>query len=580
MSRSVARPVVFGKDFPQPDVPPRLCREIQRCQDALWAWINALVVTLFHANTPDHDLMRINQSFDFAPLVAQCADYYHASGPGTQPTYTVEQLLRAEVVRSYHQSCGDETLATILATSVLERSFVGLPLPGPTPSAATLQRFHEWLSTYHPNLLFDAVLQFLDDEDPEDPATAVHIVDTFGMHTPATPHEPAVVLMRLSAQLMGLWDTHAPVGLHEVLSPFTSELAWWKTAREARSKEKAMRQLGYVVHEAQALLDTIQPHIPHLSAEVGAEAEHLCTLIRKVIADEVTIADDGTVTRRKQKGTFRLSSAVDVDATFRKHGKDPAIFGYNAGILCSSTRIYSASVLTGSARDEDILAPLLTQMEAANRPFPRYVVGDMAFGVGGCRAEAHQLSHGQSEVVAKVAPVGGKDVERLGPEAFTPVWGEDGQVESCRCPNGQTSTRRNENGGRDGVRFRFTAKQCGKCPLWEDCRGKEAKEGAHRDVYISAHYELMQAAKQFNATPEGQRLLGQRWQVEPMVAFLVRYNGCRRARRVGKAAAEFQLKQGSAMRNLQLWIARCRKREAATKQAQKVQRVPIRALAA
>ncbi len=60
----------------------------------------------------------------------------------------------------------------------------------------------------------------------------------------------------------------------------------------------------------------------------------------------------------------------------------------------------------------------------------------------------------------------------------------------------------------------------------------------------------------FNATAEGKGLLRCRWQVEPTIAWLVRYNGCRHARRVGQAAAQCQLFQACAVRNLQLWLGR------------------------
>jgi hypothetical protein len=51
-------------------------------------------------------------------------------------------------------------------------------------------------------------------------------------------------------------------------------------------------------------------------------------------------------------------------------------------------------------------------------------------------------------------------------------------------------------------------------------------------------------------------LLSQRWRVEPTIAWLTRYQGCRRARRVGQVAAQCQLFQACAVRNLLLWLSR------------------------
>jgi len=50
------------------------------------------------------------------------------------------------------------------------------------------------------------------------------------------------------------------------------------------------------------------------------------------------------------------------------------------------------------------------------------------------------------------------------------------------------------------------------------------------------------------------------------VAWLVRYNGCREARRVGRAAAQCQLFQACAVRNLQLWLGRLERKQAAQPQ--------------
>ena len=78
----------------------------------------------------------------------------------------------------------------------------------------------------------------------------------------------------------------------------------------------------------------------------------------------------------------------------------------------------------------------------------------------------------------------------------------------------------------------------------------------------SEHHVYLRQAAAFNQTLEGQALLSQRWQVEPTIAWLVRYQGCRRARRVGLQAAQCQLFQACALRNLLLWIGRLKRRQA------------------
>jgi hypothetical protein len=78
-------------------------------------------------------------------------------------------------------------------------------------------------------------------------------------------------------------------------------------------------------------------------------------------------------------------------------------------------------------------------------------------------------------------------------------------------------------------------------------------------VFISDDHVVPREADAFNHTPEGRALLGGRWQVEPVIAWLVRYQGYRRARRVGQAAAQCQLDQAAAVRNLLTWLSRFRR---------------------
>jgi len=80
----------------------------------------------------------------------------------------------------------------------------------------------------------------------------------------------------------------------------------------------------------------------------------------------------------------------------------------------------------------------------------------------------------------------------------------------------------------------------------------------HRTVFVSDYHAYLRQAAAFNQSEEGQALLSQRWRVEPTIAWLTRYQGCRRARRVGQVAAQCQLFQACAVRNLLLWLSRVR----------------------
>jgi hypothetical protein len=100
---------------------------------------------------------------------------------------------------------------------------------------------------------------------------------------------------------------------------------------------------------------------------------------------------------------------------------------------------------------------------------------------------------------------------------------------------------------------------CRGCESWADCRDPKANPTGHRSVFISDYHPFLRDAATFNESPLGRALLGGRWRVEPVVAWLVQWQGCRRARRIGTAAAQCQLYQACAMRNLLMWLSRVRR---------------------
>jgi DDE family transposase len=180
---------------------------------------------------------------------------------------------------------------------------------------------------------------------------------------------------------------------------------------------------------------------------------------------------------------------------------------------------------------------------------------DAAGGWGKPRAQIEVRSDGQTRMVAPIPPSGASDPNRFTVADFQ----VDPQRTRCPGPAGQVRTKAYRHGDGDGVRFRFLASQCRGCRQWGQCRDPQAKETGHRSVFMSDYHGYLREALAVNQTPTGRALLHGRGQVEPTIAWLVRYQGCRRARRVGPAAAQFQLDQACAMGNLLMWLSRVRR---------------------
>lgn len=127
---------------------------------------------------------------------------------------------------------------------------------------------------------------------------------------------------------------------------------------------------------------------------------------------------------------------------------------------------------------------------------------------------------------AHIPSAGGADPNRCGPADFV----VDGERTRCTCPKGLTSTKASASLDGDGVHFRCLASQCHGCPLGNDCRGVDGNPKGHRTVFVSDYHAYLRRAAAFNQSAEGQTLLSQRWRGEPTIAWLTRYQGCRRAR--------------------------------------------------
>lgn len=541
-----------------PDVPLYVQYLIGCFLTPILAWLTTLVYRQVLSRCADHPLLQIAQHYDPTAVVAACASYQHCSGPGAPPTFSVDQLVRAELVRAWADSCSDPELEWLLASNLVVRWFVGLPLLGSTPDHSTLNRFHAWMAATAPSALFADGVRFLDRVDPEDAATTPQIVDTFAMASPAAPTVSVIHLLgHLLVRLLAAWPASIPMpAVLLVLDlPLLRHPPRWHTADERQ------QHLQRVVSTAQQVLTAATPTLTTCSDSERATLDVLVQTIRKVIADETVTDATGRITERPadDKGTYRCQSALDLQATFRKHEGNPAVFGVNAVISTTTTRIRACVALTGSTPDCETPPAVVRQLQAAEVPLPPYLIMDQAGGRGPTRAKVDVLSEGQTQMVALIPPSGGSDPRRFNVADFR----FNRTQTSCTCPQGVVSTRVYAHGSNEGVFFRFLARQCRDCPFWDRCRDPDANPKGHRTVFISSYHAYLREGETFNHSMLGQQLLKGRWRVEPTIAWLVRYEGCRQARRVGLVAAQFQLYQACAVRNLLLWLSR-RKRQAHT----------------
>jgi hypothetical protein len=549
-----------GRTPDLPDVPPFVQYVIGCFLAPILAWLETLLYRPLLHRCADHPLVRLAQYYDPASVVCACQGFHHAPGmPGRPPTFTIEQFVRAEIVRAWAESCSDRDLEFLLSTNLLVRFFVGLPLTQPAPDHSTLADFHAYLCSHAPQAFFLDTLTFLEQLDPEPPETTPQIVDTFALESPsAASPTVAHLLAHLTLRLARLWLAHAPQSLQHALPPLDlSALAHLPHARSALDR---LRRLQSVVSVVSWVVDGLSPQLPQLEPGLRRLVNDYLDALAKVQADELSQNGDGLVSERTpdQRGEKRIASAVDREATFRKHDGSPAVLGTNAVISCTATRIRACVALTGATPDSEAPLAAVAQQRDAGLALPARLVMDRAGGWGKTRARVDTISNGQTTMVAFLPQGGGTDPTRFTVADFH----VDAERTRCTCPNDVVSTKVYQSGDSDGVYFRFLASQCRDCRLWSQCRDPNAKPNGHRTVFISDYHAYLRAGERFNHSNEGRALLSLRWRVEPTIAWLVRYQGVRRARRVGQAAAQCQLYQACAVRNLLMWLGRLRRGQA------------------
>ena len=336
-----------------PAVPPWMQVWIILFLGPILTWAETRIYRLVLTQSADHPLVQLGLHYDPSAVVAACAGFHAAAdGPGAPSTFTIEQLVRAEIVRAWAEACSDRDVEVLLVTNLGARWFVGLSLFTPrTPDHATLSRFHVWMRDHAPAAWFNDVLAFLDRVDPEDPVTTPHILDTFGMATPvAWPPRIANLLLALCDDLFRSWEAYAPRSLQHALPPL--DFCHIRHPVSPRDAEERQRQLVQAVGLSLYLRRCLLPYLPGLTHTKRQRIRRLLDALEKVIADEMTVDCTDYPTERTTKGQYRIVSATDLDATFRHHDDDLTL-GYNVGIATTGTRIRAAVVATGATSDSE-----------------------------------------------------------------------------------------------------------------------------------------------------------------------------------------------------------------------------------
>jgi hypothetical protein len=281
----------------------------------------------------------------------------------------------------------------------------------------------------------------------------------------------------------------------------------------------------------------------------------------KILADEFTLTRDAqqhvtaaTELPKDQKGSYRLGSATDPDATYRVHD-DQIDFGYNVNVAATQHFIREVQVATGAQPDPVALPAVLQAEQQHHDLVPPKFIYDAAAGAGKHLTAVAQVSAGQTQLVAPLIPYDTR-TDRFTPDDFA----LSPDQTTLTCPRGRSSTTAYRSQSGQGRNFRFTAKQCAGCPLAAACRGADVPPEHMRQVFISDFRSIVAQARTYALTDDFKADLKLRATIERIIANLVRYHDARYARRRGQPNCQYQAHMNALAFNLRQWLRQLARR--------------------
>lgn len=533
--------------------------------DELLTSVSQQIFARMIAENRDHLLVRIGVRFNLDDMVERCRTYrLYDGGRGVEADYSLHQLVGCVLVKRLFNWSGRKT-AQRLATDMAVRWFAGFSLHERTPDHTTIHRFESWISTHEPRALFSLILQQIDEDFPEE-KTAIQFGDTFAMRTRAAG-PTRTDLLRDTAQRLWNSFTSATQGPNQVtaLLPLFQAVMGADDERPAFSLSPHERDRLTLDTAGAALLllaavDACANSLTRPFHPAYAAMQNWMARLQKILTDEYVVQWDesGAVQSirfctDKERGSYRIISAVDPDATLRIHGNS-VDRGYNVSVAATANFVREIAAATGSTPDSVGIAPLIRAQLEHLHVVPPKLVYDQAGGTPKTIADVLVAGQGRTQLVVHMVDYN-PNRTRFGPQDFSLT--ENGLT----CPYGQTATRFYRSGSGEGWNYRFLPQQCAACPLHRLCRNPQAKTDGYRQVYISDHILKGRNAIAYAKTDDFQAEMKLRSNIERIIAALVRFNGARHAESYGLDSADYQARMAAMAYNLKRWAVLIRQRE-------------------
>ncbi len=226
--------------------------------------------------------------------------------------------------------------------------------------------------------------------------------------------------------------------------------------------------------------------------------------------------------RDQPKAGDKVLSVQDADARCGKHGEFFDGYLVDVSMDADSELLTGVNVLPANGDEGGDAAYLIEQEEAAHGNDVAAISID---GAGFRGTVLRELTDPEGLNLEVFTPPRQRvPLTVFSPEQF--LRSDDGKT--LTCPAGQTTTNYERSPSGSGVKFRFSKKQCGPCPLREQCLAKA--EAKSRTVIKNDYEAEYRAAQEKSQTPEYAKIRKEHPAIERKLAEMARRHDLRHAR--------------------------------------------------
>jgi transposase len=463
----------------------------------------------------DHILRRIRAAVDFSFVPDLLADLYHDSLG--RPAYDQEMMFRL-IFLQIHYNLSDRQVIERAQTDHAFRFFLGIDWNHELPHPTSLTKFRDRLGDERFKAIFTRILRQAQELGLVSGRRV--LIDSSSMRADIAVPSFRSLLERVLANALG--------ALEETGVDLEYLRAEYQALVEDRSDLMVQRLRDQLLAEWLSLAELVAEALGGLRERTEAQEESL-----QLLEAALQRADNhGKRNVRKDD----ILSDVDPDARWscKKRGKSSEP-GYIEQMAVDAEHgvVTNMDVVPGNTDDSETLQSMVEGHIENVGARPDDVVTDSKYQSGENRADL--ADRRITDHVASAPPKGSKQ-GKFSASSFEIEFDDAGVPVAMVCPALQLAVEPKWKEHTHAWVFYFTKAQCEGCPLRAQC--STAKRG--RSVSVDEHYLLTEAARERQATPEGQAAQRERYRIERQFAVQkqrgggrTRYRGIERNKAAG-----------------------------------------------